>query len=646
MLATMRRVDIVVPRARAPTAIRTIHRVGVLHPAPSGPPPGAGPAVFGTPPGQRTIRPFEQALERVSKLIALVGSVPAAASDVATLWELPDETLFAKVAGLGSIEHEAARLTAERVRLEGEIARLDNYRQLIAGLARVVGHLPAVRGYSSTGIVVGARYRAVIPLLRDELDSLTGGNFELVAADENGDRISAVLVYPARQTADVIALLGGRDLEEVSLPAELAGIPLDELGPRLESDVDGLRDRLAATDAAVGAIAAARGPLLEALRLVLSDRIEEGRLLDAAARSDHLVVVGGWLPARRVAELRTALEGALGSEVMIVERPVAGPNGGGAPIALENGPLTRFFEPLASFIAVPRYRTLDPTPLLAVTFPAFVGLMVGDAGYGLVALVLLVLARRHWRDQPAMTTIWPVGLVMVIATIAFGILYGEWFGPTGSRLLGIQPIWLDRRESVIPLLILALSIGVAQVGLGLGLGMVTATALHRRRELVSRGALLVTLVAIVVLAATAARLLPDVAGVVAGGALISSLVLLVLTLGIEGPIEALGIVANVLSYARLMAIGLASVMLALVADRLGSLAPNLLAGILIAGLLHALNMSMGFFDASIQGLRLHYVEFFTKFVEPGGTPYVPFASILAGSTVGPFPSSGPSSGGS
>ena len=355
--------------------------------------------------------------------------------------------------------------------------------------------------------------------------------------------------------------------------------------------------------------------------------------------------MSGWLPARRVAELRTALDDALGPEVLIVERPVAGPGGGGAPIALENGRLTRFFEPLASFIAVPRYRTLDPTPLLAVTFPAFVGLMVGDAGYGLVALVLLILARWRWRDVPAMATIWPVGLVMVVATIGFGIIYGEWFGPTGSRVLGIQPIWLDRRESVIPLLLLALSIGVAQIGLGLVLGMVTAAALHRRRELVSRGALLVTLAAIVILLASAARLLPDVAGVVAGGALIVSMVLLVLTLGIEGPIEALGIVANVLSYARLMAIGLASVMLAIVADRLGSLAPNLLAGILIAGLLHALNMSMGFFDASIQGLRLHYVEFFTKFVEPGGTPYAPFASILAGPTVGPMPSSGPSSGG-
>ena len=108
--------------------------------------------------------------------------------------------------------------------------------------------------------------------------------------------------------------------------------------------------------------------------------------------------------------------------------------------------------------------------------------MIGDAGYGLVALVLLILARRRWRDVPAMARIWPIGLVMVVATIGFGILFGEWFGPTGAGLLGIQPIWFDRRESVIQLLLLALSIGVAQVGLGLVLGMVTAAALHRRRE--------------------------------------------------------------------------------------------------------------------------------------------------------------------
>ena len=143
MLATMRRVDIVVPRTRAAAAIRTIHRVGVLHPAPSGPPPGdrtrglrdaTGPAH--DPPVRARARARRPA-DRAGGF-----SSPAAPGDVATLWELPDEALFARVADLGSIEDEAARLAAERVRLEGEIARLDGYRQLIAGLARVVGRLP------------------------------------------------------------------------------------------------------------------------------------------------------------------------------------------------------------------------------------------------------------------------------------------------------------------------------------------------------------------------------------------------------------------------------------------------------------------------------------------------------------------------
>ena len=85
-----------------------------------------------------------------------------------------------------------------------------------------------------------------------------------------------------------------------------------------------------------------------------------------------------------------------------------------------------------------------------------------------------------------------------------------------------------------------------------------------------------------------------------------------------------------LSYARLMAIGLASVMLAVVANRLGGVAGNLLVGFAIALVFHVLNFGLGFFDASIQALRLHYVEFFGKFVERGGRRFCPFVSALDG----------------
>ena len=118
-------------------------------------------------------------------------------------------------------------------------------------------------------------------------------------------------------------------------------------------------------------------------------------------------------------------------------------------MALANRRLVRAFEPLASFVTLPRYGTIDPTPLIALTFPAFVGLMVGDAGYGLVLVTLLILARRRWPASDAMAVRWPVGLMAAASTIVFGILFGEWFGDAGQRLFGIEPIWLDRTEALI-----------------------------------------------------------------------------------------------------------------------------------------------------------------------------------------------------
>jgi V/A-type H+-transporting ATPase subunit I len=124
--------------------------------------------------------------------------------------------------------------------------------------------------------------------------------------------------------------------------------------------------------------------------------------------------------------------------------------------------------------------------------------------------------------------------------------------------------------------------------------------------------------------------------------LVIALGVLLATLGLAGPVEVIGVLGNVLSYARLMAIGLASVMLAVVAARLGGLVENVVVGALVATLVHGLNLALGVFDSTVQGLRLHYVEFFSKFVEPGGVPYAPFASALpeSGRPTGSRPTKG------
>ncbi len=658
MLARMQRIDVVAPRTLVGRTMRAIHRAGVVHLVPFESPRGIGPATFSESLDEARDPRYDAAYQFIAELDGQLGTAGVrqvellsgrrsrergldrliATGPLAELWELDTPVLLDRVDHLGPIRAEAARLTEARVRVHGEIARVDSYRTLFAGLSPVLARLPSVRGYGSTGVVMDARYRSVLGAIRTELERMTGGRCEVVSSDIGLDRVGAVLIYPVRHAAEVRGLLGGRDLEEVSLPEELVGVPFEQLGPRLAERRDRLVAELHRINAEFAVLRARHGKEIEALRLVLADRIAEARALESAGASDHLVVLSGWVPDRRVGELREALARDLGTAVVVIERGLMREERSDAPVALENGPLFRAFEPLASFVTVPRYGSIDPTPLLALALPAFIGMMVGDIGYGLVLLALLVAVRWRWPAVPLVRTIWPIGVVAAIATIGFGFLFGELFGDVGDRLFGLQPLWFDRREAIGELLVLAIAIGIGQVGLGLVLGVVNAALLRHRRELAGRAALLVCVSAVFVALAALFRFIPAEAGVVALTAGAIALVLLVLAVGVAGPIEVVGALGNVLSYARLMAIGLASVMLGLVATRLSGLVEGALAGVLVAGVVHALNFALGFFDASVQGIRLHYVEFFSKFVEPGGVPYAPFVSVLghpAGGVAGP-----------
>ena len=630
MLVQMRRVDIIAPRTSAVRVLRTVHRAGVVHLVRFEPPAGAG--VFGTEPQVHRGRsggggPYRVDKVRIAELCELLGRPAASGPLVSELWELDDDALNIRVDTLDPVASRASTLAAESLRLRAEAARLAGYRQIIEGLRGAVGHLPSVRGYGSTGIIVRSRYRAVVGLIHEELESLTDGRCEVLSADIDADRVAAVLIYPLRLAAEVRTIVGGRDLEEVTLPESLAAVPFDQLTPRLEAEEAAIHGRAAEVDREMDLLATVHGPLAGALDLVLSDRLAEARVLEEAGRSDHLVVVGGWLPEDRIAGLRERLGREVGPEVVVVERPVES-IARSTPVAFDNRRVVRAFEPLSSFIALPHYGTVDPTPALAFVFPLFVGLMVGDAGYGLALLAILAVARWHWRLSPVMVAVWPVGALAAIATIIFGVLFGEWFGDAGHALLGLEPLWFDRREAVMSMLVLALAIGVAQIGFGLVLGIVNATRLRHRREAAGRAATLASLLATVVVFASFAGYLPAWLGQLGVVTLLGGLVVLAATLGVGGPLEMMGVVGNVLSYTRLMAIGLASVMLALIANRMGGLAESVVLGFVIAAVFHVLAFVLGFFDASVQGLRLQYVEFFSKFAEPSGVRYEPFVSAL------------------
>ena len=150
--------------------------------------------------------------------------------------------------------------------------------------------------------------------------------------------------------------------------------------------------------------------------------------------------------------------------------------------------------------------------------------------------------------------------------------------------------------------------------------------IHRGRgkEAMAKASTLILMLALITIVAVLAGYLPK--GLITPGVVImlAAFIILILFEGIIGPLEAVKTIGNILSYARIMAIGTASVALALVANKLGGMAGNVILGIFIAGIIHVINIFLGILSPGIQSLRLHYVEFFSKFYQAGGRRYEPF----------------------
>ena len=187
-----------------------------------------------------------------------------------------------------------------------------------------------------------------------------------------------------------------------------------------------------------------------------------------------------------------------------------------------------------------------------------------------------------------------------------------------------------KAEAVLGYLALTVGIGVFHVLLGLVLGIINYRRARDRGQLLGNISKILGMMVLFFFLGRLVQILPPVFTTLGVVALIVFLVLMVVQIihqpvhGALLPLEVINTIGNILSYVRIMAIGMSSVVLALLATLFGGMIENVVVAAVVVILIHSLNLALGIIDPTIQGLRLQYVEFFSKFFLGGGVAYAPF----------------------
>jgi V/A-type H+-transporting ATPase subunit I len=623
VIIEMAKVRVLGPRDRLPEVLAVLQDLGLLHlaaPARAGP---LAPLEL-SPAQERERRHLRRALEDVAYALAELGLAggPAPPAPPAPLPRRgADLTRWARLAG--RVRRQLERLKARAAALDEERALILKYQHFFSAFRALLESEARWPNATAYHVLLKSSERDAIARLRASLRSVIGDEFQLYSQPLPSGEVAVLVIVTATAAARVERLLAEAGVQEIPVPAAYGGTSLVEAIPRMLARLGELPAEAERVRREREALARAHGAELRRARAGLHDRLRELEALPLAGVTPRAFVLEGWLPAARRGDLEARLRAAFGDDIAVSEVSKEEWRAEEAPVVLSNPRLFRPFETLIRLLPLPRYGSIDPTPFVAVFFPAFFGLMLGDVGYGAV-LAALGLA-LHARSTPGSLLrnvaeiIGPCALFSILA----GFLYGELFGDLGRRWLGLRPIAFSREEALIPFLLLAVALGGVHILLGLGLG-VAANLRRRPRLAFGRGiaALMIVLIGLALLAAV--EVLPRGFFTPAVIGLLAAFPVLIVLEGLVAPIELLSTLGNILSYARIMALGVASVMLAVVANRMVGAIGSLAVGIVFALLFHLVNFAIALFSPTIHALRLHYVEFFGKFYSPGGVRYHPF----------------------
>ncbi len=385
-------------------------------------------------------------------------------------------------------------------------------------------------------------------------------------------------------------------------------------------------------------------------------RADKYRTLGTLLQSKHTFFVSGYIPENKACELKNELEEKY---VMAFEREDVKENED-IPVILTNGKVTGAVEGVITSFGYPRKHEIDPTAITAFFYYFLFGIMLSDAAYGFLMFIgCLILLKKFPNMEDNMAKTFRMFMYCGISTLIWGILFGGYFGDIVTVVgktffdvdIGIPALWFEPIKEPMKMLIYCLGFGVIHLFTGLG---IKGYMMLKQKDLT--GFICDVILWYVFLIGLILLLIPtEIFSSLSGIniiyprwlSILSKALAIVGMVGIllmagrraKNPAKRLMLgayslydttswLSDLLSYSRLLALGLATGVIAQVINTMASMMGKSIVGVIFFVLVfvigHTFNMAINLLGAYVHTNRLQFVEFFGKFYEGGGREFKPF----------------------
>ena len=440
---------------------------------------------------------------------------------------------------------------------------------------------------------------------------------------EGEDGRATVAVVHENDAEEVLAFLKENNFSEIRLPK--ADLTPDELMEKFLVQAQEKTNEANVLKLEAEQLAEQKDALKKLYDKQLTDF---ERLSVRGEETEETFCVTGWIRYDKQEQIEKAVSSVTDAYELFFRDPVEGEE---VPSVTVNKKLIEPYEAITNLYSRPLSTGIDPNPTMAPFYFIFFGMMLSDAGYGVVLAILMLIANRLFKGQGMAGKLVQVILMGAISTIMWGALFGGWFG------VEFMPLMFVPMNEPIKMLLLCYALGAAHMLLGMFVKMYMEIGRGRLFDaIVDQLSWVAMLSGIVLYIVFPQNPLGKYLGL--GGMLVILLfagrenknIFKRLLGGVTSLYNITGYMSDVLSYSRLFALGLATGVIGMVINTIAAMLWD--AGIIgqVAAILvllggHTFNIAVNVLGAYVHTSRLQFIEFFSKFYEPGGKEFKPLS---------------------